>query len=161
MVENIAQTQEATTPKLSIEQENSISSTAIANRFLNEVSESLKQSPTADRAADQVHSLYLGLMDDPVRQQVMNQIATDMKDQTTMSKLGLSGSAQLDKQGNATSLEFSNPQTEAAYQHALIAYEQDGNTPTQARGLFDSAHGNYEEARGTITYGGAAGFPFN
>jgi hypothetical protein len=83
---------------------------------------------SASNAQDELR----GLQNDPLQQQVLGQIKTDMKDNTMMSGLGLTGSVDTDASGKVLSLSFTSADGVAAYDNQVLGLEKGGLTPTQA-----------------------------
>jgi hypothetical protein len=106
--------------------QNDLSAHVIASKFLQEISAGLKGDlVSASNAQDELR----GLQNDPLQQQVLGQIKTDMKDNTMMSGLGLTGSVDTDASGKVLSLSFTSADGVAAYDNQVLGLEKGGLTP--------------------------------
>jgi hypothetical protein len=91
------------------------------------------------------------LQNDPLKNQVLNDIASEMGDGSTLQKLGISGTVIRDKSGSISSFEFTYAEGQAAYRNAIYSRERDGQTPTQAAIDFDNIYEHIPEFHGETT----------
>ena len=120
-----------------VQQQANISAQATATRFLNDVSGSLqlneKQYDYYDAQSDAAaRNLLQSIQSNPLKNQILNQVASDMNNNATMSQLGLTGSVERDSNGDVTGLSFTSPSMTNAYQSMMSLYQGEGATPAYA-----------------------------
>jgi hypothetical protein len=164
---NDAATAPTPVEKLTTQQQNDLSAHAAALNFLNDVSGALNpkhqawpgypnapqydaENYSSDAAA---HNDLKVLQNDPLYKQFLNQVATDMSDPATMAKLGLTGSVLRDKNGDVSSIAFTNSGMSDVYNSGLQAKEAGGESPTRAAADLAAVNPLKDTAeQGTITF---------